>query len=87
MDHLMDSARRHANGNYWLGLIMGLVMASLIAIALNKMSAGPVAEVQMPQTVIEAYNLGLKDALKTNPASWDLEQTCLNMWADKQPVR
>jgi len=62
-------------------------MASLIAIALNKMSADPVAAVQMPQDVIVAYNLGLKDALKTNPASWDLEQTCLNMWADKQPVR
>lgn len=84
MDHLIDSAQRHANGNYWLGLITGFLMASLIAIALNKMSTDPVAEVQMPQDVITAYNTGLKDALKTNPPSLELEHVCLNLWANKQ---
>jgi hypothetical protein len=41
----------------------------------------------MPKDVVQAYNMGLKDALRTNPPSLDLEQTCVNMWADKQPVR
>jgi hypothetical protein len=75
---------------HWaLGVVVGVVLTSLIAIALNKLHRAqtPQSYVEMPRDIIQAYNMGLKDALKTNPASWDLEQTCLNMWADKQPVR
>ena len=77
------------NKQWALGVVMGVVLTSLIAIALNKLHKEqiPQSYVEMPQDIIQAYNTGLKDALKTNPASWDLEQTCLNMWADKQPVR
>jgi len=68
-----------------LGVVVGVVLTSLIAIGISKMREPPM-EVS-PRTVIEAYNAGLKDALRTNPPSMDLEQTCVNMWADKQPVR
>jgi hypothetical protein len=72
---------------WMLGLLVGTLLTGLVALGFNKMrSAEPPMEI-MPKTIIDAYNAGLKDALKTNPASWDLEQTCLNMWADKQPVR
>jgi hypothetical protein len=70
-----------------LGLAVGVVLTSLIAIGINKMRANEPPMEILPKTVIEAYNMGLKDALKTNPPSMDLEQTCVNMWADKQPVR
>ena len=70
-----------------LGLVVGVVLTSLIAIGINKMRANEPPMEILPKTVIEAYNMGLKDALKTNPPSMDLEQTCVNMWANKQPVR
>jgi len=64
-----------------LGVVVGVVLTSLIAIGISKMREPPM-EVS-PRTVIEAYNAGLKDALRTNPPSMDLEQTCVNMWAGK----
>lgn len=36
--------------------------------------------------LISIYKRGRADALKTNPVSFDLEQTCLEVWANKQPV-
>jgi hypothetical protein len=76
------------NNRQWaLGVLVGVVLTSLIAIGLNKMMSKEPPMEMIPKTVIEAYNMGLKDALRTNPASWELEQTCLNMWADRQPVR
>jgi hypothetical protein len=38
----------------------------------------------IPQDVIEAYNTGRTDALRTNPVSADLEMTCLELWDRKQ---
>jgi len=77
------------NKQWALGVIVGVVLTSLIAIGLHKLHRAqmPQSYVEMPRDIIQSYNMGLKDALKTNPPSWDLEQTCLNMWADKQPVR
>jgi hypothetical protein len=77
------------NKQWALGVIVGVVLTSLIAIGLHKLHKAqmPQSYVEMPRDIIQSYNMGLKDALKTNPPSWDLEQTCLNMWADKQPVR
>ena len=77
------------NKQWMLGVIVGVVLTSLIALGLNKLHKEqmPQSYVEMPRDIIQAYNMGLKDALKTNPASMDLEQTCVNMWADKQPVR
>jgi hypothetical protein len=72
------------NNKYWgLGVITGVVLTSLIAIAMSKITATP-EPVPMPQTVIDAYNMGIKDALRTNPASSDLEDACLALWAKKQ---
>jgi hypothetical protein len=45
------------------------------------------SQLTMPKDVVEAYRMGLKDAMKTNPPSLELEQTCLNMWAERQPVK
>lgn len=36
--------------------------------------------------VITTWKAGYDDALKTNPPSWELEQSCLEIWANKQPV-
>jgi hypothetical protein len=75
------------NKQWSLGVLVGVVLTSLIAIGINKMRVNEPPMEILPKTVIEAYNMGLKDALKTNPPSMDLEQTCVNMWANKQPLR
>ena len=74
------------NKQWALGLVVGITLTTLIAISINKMQPVPSA-VDMPRDVIQAYNMGLKDALKTNPPSMNLEQVCVNMWANKQFVR
>ena len=72
------------NNKYWgLGVVTGVVLTSLIAISLAKMRVEP-PEVLMPATVIDAYNMGIKDALKTNPPGSDLEDACLALWAKQQ---
>ena len=72
------------NKQWLLGVLVGVVLTSLIAIGFNKMRATePPAEI-LPRSVIEAYNLGLKDALVTNPVSPALEMTCLEIWGRKQ---
>lgn len=38
------------------------------------------------EELISIYKRGRADALKTNPVSFDLEQSCLEVWANKQPV-
>ena len=35
--------------------------------------------------IITAYKAGQAAALKTNPVSFELEQTCLEVWSNKQP--
>jgi hypothetical protein len=35
------------------------------------------------QSIIDAYNQGRRDALKLYPVSFELEETCLNLWANK----
>lgn len=84
-DRLMDSAQRHANGNYWLGLITGAAVVALISIAIHKLTAEPTqVQAYVAHDVIDAYRQGGRDALKTNPPSAALEYACLELWANKQ---
>jgi len=73
------------NKQWALGLVVGITLTTLIAIGISKMQAVNLSAVDMPRDVIEAYNMGLRDALKTNPPSMNLEQVCVNLWANKQP--
>jgi hypothetical protein len=74
------------NQQWGLGVLVGVVLTTLIVIGINKMRANEPPMEMMPRDIIQAYNQGLKDALRTNPPSMDLEQTCVNMWANKQPL-
>lgn len=82
-DQPTDTLRQ---GTYWLGAFFGAVVMLLCALIVDRLTEEPYP-VQMPRDIIEAYNMGVKDALKTNPPSLELEETCVSMWADKQPVR
>lgn len=78
-----------ADWSFWRGAIAGGVFVALTLTALGKLTKGadPVSAVDMPQDIITAYNTGLKDALRTNPVSLELDQACLALWAGKQPLR
>jgi hypothetical protein len=73
---------------FWIGTMFGMFVMLLVVLVYSKLAEQPDAsQLTMPKDVVESYRMGLKDALRTNPPSLELEQTCLNMWADKQPVR
>ena len=72
------------NKQWALGMIVGIVLTSLIAIGINKMRATEPPMEVLPKSVIEAYNMGLRDALITNPVSPALEMTCVELWGRKQ---
>jgi hypothetical protein len=76
------------NGTYWSGFVLGLFSMLFLVLAIDRMTDRPEpSQLTMPRDVVEAYRMGIKDALKTNPPSLDLEQTCVSMWANKQPVK
>ncbi len=70
---------------FWMGVVLGIVATLLLVLALDKLFQTPSpSAVNMPKDVIQSYNMGIKDALKTNPPSMELESTCLELWANKQ---
>lgn len=68
---------------FWLGVIFGIVMCSLIWLSLNRIMA-PVssADRAQPEEIISAYKIGKVDALRSNPFNYELEQKCMELWAD-----
>ena len=72
-------------GNWFVGFTMGL----LVVLAYQKVMSEPIVvdvETARADELINIYKRGRTDALKTNPVSFELEQTCLEVWANKQPV-
>ena len=73
-------------GNWALGFTMGL----LTVLAYQKVTSEPLilpdTEATRAEELISIYKRGQRDALRTNPVSFELEQTCLEVWANKQPV-
>lgn len=59
--------------------VLGLIFAAIIAAIAPR---GPSA-----QDVVQAYQKGMADALKTSPPSEQLERVCVGLWADSLPVR
>jgi hypothetical protein len=70
---------------FWLGTVFGMVIMFLITLGVSRIvERDVVSQVQMPHDIISSYNMGIKDALRTNPPSQDLEYACLDLWANKQ---
>ena len=73
-------------GNWALGFTVGI----LTVLAYQKVMSEPLiitdSEATRAEELISIYKRGIKDALRTNPVSMDLEQACLEIWANKQPV-
>ena len=70
--------------NWFVGFAMGL----LTLLAYEKLQEDPPPDVDIPITandIVEAYKAGKRDALRTNVPSMELEQSCVTLWAQKQP--
>ena len=71
--------------NWFVGFTVGV----LTVLAAQKVMDAPLmVEVNDIQAVdiIKAYNRGRADALSTQPVSFELEETCMSVWANKQIV-
>jgi hypothetical protein len=89
MNSLLE--QRIQNGTYWSGVFFGSLVMLLVVLVIERLNQEPnqniISSINMPKDVVEAYRMGIKDAMKTNPPSLELEQTCMDMWANKQPVK
>ena len=72
-------------GNWLLGFTMGLLTILSWQKVMNEPYIEPDTEAARADELISIYKRGVKDALRTNPVSMDLEQACLEIWANKQP--
>ena len=71
--------------NWFVGFAMGL----MLVLAWQRLFSEPMVidvEATRAEELINMYQRGARDALRTNPVSFELEQTCLEVWANKQPV-
>lgn len=76
------------NGTYWLGAFFGAFVMLLAVLIFDRLTDTPdPSSVLMPANVIQAYNQGLSDALRTNPPSKDLDAVCLDLWTENQGVK
>jgi hypothetical protein len=70
-------------------LALGFAIGVMTVIAgdklLEKNAPIPDSETTRADELISIYKRGQADALRTNPVSFELEQTCLEVWANKQP--
>jgi len=70
--------------------LLGFTMGMLTVLSYEKLMSEPLviydSEATRADELISIYKRGVKDALKTNPVSFQLEQTCLEVWANKQPT-
>ena len=71
--------------------LAGVVFGALFVLAAQRLFAPepelPTIQKTPASSIVEAYRMGLTDAVKTNPPSWQLEEACLEVWANKQPTQ
>jgi hypothetical protein len=69
-----------------LGFTIGVMTTIAVDKIVERDVLPPHSEAVRADELISIYKRGVRDALKTNPVSFELEQVCLEVWANKQPV-
>ena len=71
--------------NWAVGFVMGLLTVLAAQRVIDEPQRLSCEQVRS-EVLLEMYQRGRRDALSTAmPISMDLEQTCLTVWANKQP--
>jgi hypothetical protein len=71
--------------NWLLGFVIGILTVLSWQKVMSEPNISQDTETTRAEELISIYKRGVKDALKTNPVSFELDQTCLEVWANKQP--
>jgi hypothetical protein len=71
--------------NWLLGFVIGILTVLAWQRVMSEPVVIPDSEMTRAEELINMYQRGAKDALSTNPVNFELEQTCLEVWANKQP--
>jgi uncharacterized protein (DUF1501 family) len=66
------------------GGLLGMTAMLLVTLIYAMLAENAEEKVAQAAEIIAAYKQGKKDALKTNPVNWELEQTCLGLWTERQ---
>ena len=72
--------------NWLLGFVVGILTVLSWQRVMSEPYISEDTEAVRAEELISIYKRGVRDALKTNPVSFELDQTCLEVWANKQPV-
>jgi hypothetical protein len=72
--------------NWLLGFVIGILTVLAWQRVMNEPLLQSDSEATRAEELISIYKRGAKDALSTNPVNFELEQACLEVWANKQPV-
>jgi hypothetical protein len=80
----MEQTERQV-GNWLLGFTMGMLVVLGGQKLLNDKIVSRAEDTRAIE-LVNIYKQGRSDALITNPVSFELEHTCLEIWANKQPV-
>jgi hypothetical protein len=66
--------------------VAGVIAAGFIVGVASTYMAIRFNEKDMAEKLVEAYDIGYKNALNVDKPSMDLEMSCVALWADKQGV-
>jgi hypothetical protein len=84
-DTAMEILPKRDRQTYWSGFALGTLLTALVSLSASRvMDRYATTPDGLPEGYIQAYKVGVKDALKTNPPSWQLEETCLEVWSNKK---
>ena len=72
--------------NWLLGFVIGILTVLSWQRVMSEPVIIPDSEMTRAEELISIYKRGVKDVLSTNPVNFELEQACLEIWANKQPV-
>jgi uncharacterized protein with NRDE domain len=72
--------------NWLLGFVVGILTVLAWQRVMSEPYISQDTETTRAEELISIYKRGQADALRTNPVNFELEQACLEVWANKQPV-
>lgn len=72
------------DGRLLVSFLMGVAVTAIAFLVNHRVDQEPVVVKATATDIVDAYKRGRRDALTVRPVNWELEQTCLSMWANSQ---
>jgi hypothetical protein len=85
--YMVDVPDRKHFPAFFVGMTFGILLVLAIQRLTMEPPELPTMQRTLRQQIVEAYKMGIADAVNTNPPSWQLEEACLEVWANKQPTQ